>query len=159
MFDFNIDVQINAGLGATPRYKKAQNTIQIAEFRKSMGIPTDWKAVAAQLNVLAGFAANQFDAPPPAPPPPEVDYKANINIDLAQLPPQAQMILLQKMMNGQMNLTAKIDGKNPQMQKSIKESEQNGSGLTLPERAGSTAPDMTGNLGAQMSAGGQQNGQ
>ncbi|KAB0668950.1 hypothetical protein F6V30_14020 [Oryzomonas sagensis] len=156
MFDFEFDVQINAGLGATPRYKKAQNILEIAKFRKEWNIPTDWGQIASQLNVLAGFNADQFNAQPPPPQPPEVDYKANINIDLAQLPPQAQMVLLQKMMAGGMSITAKVDGKNPQMQKAINESKQNG-GIGLPERSGMAAPDMRGEMGAAMSAGGQQN--
>lgn len=160
VFDFEFDVQINAGLGSTPRYKKAQNTMEISKFRKELNIPTDWKQIAQQLNVLAGFNANQFDAPPPPPQPPEVDYKANVNIDLAQLlslAPQAGEFLLQKMMTGGMSINAKVDGKNPQLQKIINENKQNG-GSGVPERAGTVAPDMRGEMGAAMSAGGQMNG-
>jgi len=159
VFDFEVDVQINAGLGATPRYKKAQNLMQIVEFRQKANIPTDWHAVAGMFNVLAGFNENQFDTPPPPPKPPEVDYKANINVDLAQLPPQAQMMLLQKMMTGGMSITAKVDGKNPQMQRQVKELEQNGGGMAVPERTAMQIPDMQGAAGAAMSAGGQMNGQ
>lgn len=159
VFDFEVDVQVNAGLGAVPRYKKAQNLMQIAEMRRAGNIPTDWVAISGMFNVLAGFNEDQFNAPPPPPKPPEVDYKATINIDLAQLPPQAQMMLLQKMMSGGMDITAKVNGKNPQMVAHQKELDQNGGGMALPDRSGMGVPDMQGPAGAAMSAGGQMNGQ
>lgn len=156
VFDFEVDVQVNAGLGAVPRYKKAQNLMQIMEIRKAGGIPTNYVAAAGMLNVLAGFNEDQFDAAPEPPAQPQVDYKANVNIDLAQLPEAVQMFLLDKMITGGMDVTAKIDGKNPQAAASQKSLEQNGGGAALPERASNDIPDMQGEAGAAMSAGGQQ---
>jgi hypothetical protein len=159
VLDFDIDIVINAGQGSTPRYKKAQNTLQIAEFRKAYNVPTDYVAMAAQLNVLAGFNANQFDIQAPPPPPPPVEYKATVNIDLAQLltlAPEAAQFLMDKMMGGGMDITAKVDGKNPQLKAATAEAEaQNGETSGIPERAATDAPDMTGETGAAMSAGGQ----
>jgi hypothetical protein len=49
--------------------------------------------------------------PPPQPPPPEVDYKATVTIDLLtlmQIQPQAGMFLMDKLVNGQMSMTANV---------------------------------------------------
>ena len=157
VFDFEVDVQVNAGLGATPRYKKAQNLMQISEMRKASGIPTDWMAIAGQFNVLAGFNEDQFNVPPPPPPLPEVEDKLNLTIDFRDLltfaPQQAQMLLM-KALAGHMDVNLKVDGKNPAQKRLAAQMNQNGEGGAVPERTGAQIPDMTGAEGAQMSAGG-----
>lgn len=107
--DFPINVSINAGMGSVPRYQKAQNLMQIAQWRMANGVPTDTVGIAGQLNVLAGYDRESFlPSSPPPEPPPKVDYKANITMDIMQLPPVAQEFLLNAMLNGQMGVTAKI---------------------------------------------------
>ncbi len=107
--DFEVNVQINAGLGNVPKEMKAQKIMQIAEWRRAHGIPTDLKKVAEQLNILAGFNAEQFDMQGPmTPPPPPVEYKANVSVDLDTLPPEVQMEMLRIFLSGQGSITANI---------------------------------------------------
>lgn len=160
VFDFEVDVQVNAGLGAVPRYKKAQNLLQIMQIRQQAGIPTDFQAAAGMLNVLAGFNEDQFNAPSPPPQPPPVDYKATIAVDLTtllQLSPQAGQFLLNKMIAGEMAVTANVAEKTDKpVPYSSAALAQNGGGMAMPERAGAEVPDMMGPAAAAMSEGGMQ---
>jgi hypothetical protein len=148
--DFPVDVSINAGLGNTPKYQKAQNLMQIAGWRQQNGIPTDFNQIAQQLNVLAGFDRDQFAAPPPQPPPPEVEYKCTINIGAEMLPPDVQQVLLKKLVEGQMSATANIksDSQLALMQ-------QNGGMGAPPDRTGLAVTDGMGTEAQGMSEGGQ----
>lgn len=149
--DFGVDVQINAGLGAAPRYQKAQNAMQIAGWRVQNNVPTDTMAIARHLNVLAGFGADQFTPnTPPQPPPPKVEHKVKTDIPFNMLPPQAQQVIIQQIINGQAEVDANVKQDNLL--------QQNGGGMFTPNRTGQIV-DTTGQSGAQMSAGGMQNGQ
>jgi hypothetical protein len=110
--DFDVEVQINAGLGSAPRQQKAQNIIQLTQFRQAFGIPTDLPRVAAQLNALAGFEPGAF-TPAQPPPPPRPEMKGNVNIDLALLPPQIQVQLVMALLTGQGPINANIQAIQP----------------------------------------------
>jgi len=151
--DFDFDVQVNAGLGTIPLQQKAQTLIQIADWRKSHGVPTDFGQIGQQLNVVTGYDAGAFTpAQPPAPPQPEVEYKATVSIDLMQLmalQPQVAMALIQKIATGQMSVDSKINAPK------LAEQQQNGGGMFTPDRTGQTV-DATGPAAMGMSQGGQQ---
>lgn len=153
--DFDFDVQINAGLGSVPLQQKAQTLIQVGDWRKANGVPTDMGSIAQQLNVVTGYDAQAFDLPaPPQPSPPDVEYKATVNIDLAALlalAPEAGTFLMQKMLSGEMSVDAKVTQKDPKQ----REAEQNGGGLFTPDRTGDFV-DATGPAAMGMSQGGMQ---
>lgn len=153
--DFPINVSINAGMGSIPRYQKAQNLMQIAGWRMQNNVPTDTISIAGQLNVLAGFDKDSFlPSEEPPPPPPKVEYKATVNMDVALLPPEAQQFLLQTMMNGGMDVTAKVDDE--KTQKMLNQMQQNGGMGAPPDIRPIT--DATGPEAQGMSAGGQHGG-
>ncbi len=86
LLDFDVDIQINAGLGNVPKQQKAAKILQWAEWAKSNGLPVDLMAVSNQVKVLNGFNEDQFmlkEVPPPKTPP--VDYKMSLAVDLDQL--------------------------------------------------------------------------
>lgn len=150
--DFPINVQINAGMGHVAPYQKGNMLMQIADWRKAHNVPTDMMAIAAQLNVLAGFEAESFMAPPPQPPPPQVDYKLNIDIQAEMLPPEAQQFLMMKFMTGQMDVNAKVQ--DPTKAANLRK--QNGGMGQPPQRADRPIVDATGAAGLGMSRGGMQ---
>jgi hypothetical protein len=151
--DFDIDVQINCGLGSQPSRNKFSSMMQISQLAQSLGLETDNLAIGHQSEVLAGFKSGQFIVGAKAPPsPPETEFKATVNIDLVtllQMSPQAGQFLLMKFMEGGMNTTAAVKD-NTGLQKSINEMRQNG----MPDRTGQIV-DATGPEGQSMSQGGQ----
>lgn len=152
--DFDFDVQINAGLGAVSLQQKAASLVQVSDWRRANNLPTDVNEIARQLNVLTGFDADAFtpaQMPPPQKPP--VEYKATVNIDLNELlrlAPQAGQFLMEKMMNGGMNVTAAIKDNSAQ----TNEQKQNGGGIYSPNRTGQQVSG-TDAAAQRMSEGGQ----
>lgn len=153
--DFPVDIQINAGLGTMPRGQKLTGLMQIYQVGQQMQIPLNNMAIFSQMVALGGYKPEQFINPnPPGPPPPQVEYKCNVDIPIQFLPPDAQMMLMQKMMNGQMNMNANIESK--QLQKMLNEQQQNGGGMAAPSRSDMPMVDATGPEAEGMSQGGQQ---
>jgi hypothetical protein len=104
----------------------------------------------AQASILAGYQPETFlNQNPPPPPPPQVEYKCNVDIPIQFLPPEAQMALLQKLMSGQMNVTAGV--KSNDLEKMVNENRQN----AMPERSGLPMVDALGPEAEGMSQGGQ----
>lgn len=150
--DFPFQVKINAGLGSIPLSQKGQALVQIADFRKANGVPTDFNEIARQVNVVAGYDADSFTPtqPPPGPKPP-VDYKCSVTVDLnqlLQLAPEAGQFLLDKMISGGASVDVKIK------ENTNAEAQQNGGGLMTPNRTGERV-DATGEAAMGMSQGGQ----
>lgn len=109
--DMDFEVSINAGMGHIPKFQKSQILMQMVDWRISHQIPTDINAAARQLMVLAGLDPDMYNPKEmPPPPQPQVDYKLNIDMPAVLLPPEAQQFLMQKMINGEMNVTTKVDG-------------------------------------------------
>ena len=111
--DFDVEIQINAGLGNVPKQQKSAKMLQWSEWAIGHKLPVDIMEVSNQVKVLNGFNEDQFmmkgDPPPPQAPP--VNYSATVNIDLEQLialKPDAADFLLKLMMEGHMNVSAKI---------------------------------------------------
>jgi hypothetical protein len=157
--DFDVDIQINAGMGAAPRHQKFQNIVQLAQLADLMKIPFHGIEAFRQSTILAGFGPNQFINPtPPEPPKPQVDYKANVSVPFEMLPPAARVFLFEQFMNGQMGVTAKVDALGgSDTQAGMRETMQNGGGMIQPDRTGKTV-DSTGDAGQMMSMGGAMNG-
>jgi len=151
--DFEIDVQINAGLGSMPKFQKYQMMQQLFQLGQVLNLPMDAMKFYSQAAILAGYQPETFLNPnPPPPPPPQVEYKCNVDIPIQLLPPEIQGALLQKMMTGQMNVTAGVQSK--ELSKIINSNQQN----NMPERSGQPTVDATGAAGMGMSQGGMQNG-
>jgi hypothetical protein len=110
--DLDFQVRVNAGLGNMPKQQKANLIIEMADWRKSHGVPTDFNDVAKQLNVLAGFQEDAF-ALAEIPPPPGPELKGVINIDLAFVPEPMREAFLMKFMQEADQITAKGVGKTP----------------------------------------------
>lgn len=110
--DFDVDVQINAGLGSVPKQQKSQKILQWSEWAIGHKLPVDINEVSSTIKVLNGFSEDQFMLKTPPPPQhPPVDYSATINIDLDQLlltSPEAGQFLMKLMMEGHMDVSAKI---------------------------------------------------
>lgn len=158
VLDFDVTVKINAGLGSSPRYQKAQSTMQLVDWGKGHNVPVNSMAAYRQLSVLAGYGPDDLidKQPPPPIPPPPVDYKATVNIDLAELlrlDPAAGQFLMQKMMNGGMDVTAQI--KDNSAKARLNEAKQNGGGMMMADRTGEVV-DGTNEAAEAMSQGGQQ---
>ena len=148
--DFDVDVQINAGMGSVPRFQKYAMIQQLFQLGQVLKLPMDPMKFYRQASILAGYAPETFLNPnPPPPPPPEVEYKCNVDIPIQFLPPEAVNALLQKMMTGQMNVTGKVQSKD--LEKMVNESRQN----TMPQRADAPMVDATGPAAQGMSQGGQ----
>lgn len=148
--DFDMDVQINAGLGSVPKFQKYQMMQQLFQLGQVLKLPMDAMKFYSQASLLVGFQPETFLNPnPPPPPPPEVEYKCNIDIAMEMLPPVAQQALLMKLMNGQMNVTAGV--KPDAMQKIVNENRQN----IMPQRGDNPTVDATGHAAHGMSQGGQ----
>lgn len=114
LLDFDADIQINAGLGTVPKQQKAGKLMQYTEWGKAHGVPLDIEEIDKQLKVLNGFNEDQFVLPPEkrqGPPPEPVKYQANITVDLTtllQLSPESGKFLLDKMLAGEMAVTANV---------------------------------------------------
>ena len=116
--DFDVEIQINAGLGNIPKQQKAGKLLQWSQWAKGEGLPVDMMAVSNQVKVLNGFSEDQFmlkQVPPPKPPP--VDYKMTLNVDLEQLlamgqasgmGPMVEKQLMMLLLQGHMDVDTKI---------------------------------------------------
>lgn len=82
--DLDVNVKINAGLGAAAREDKANTLVSLSAWRKAYNIPTDNAQIAQQLNVLAGYDPEAF-TPAQAPPPPGPTLSGNLNMDIVAL--------------------------------------------------------------------------
>lgn len=148
--DFELDVQINAGLGSTPRFQKFGMMQQLYQLGQAIGLPMDPMKFYAQASILAGYQPETFlNMNPPPPPPPQVEYKCNVDIPIQFLPQEAQFALLQKLMTGQMNVTAGV--KSNELEKIVNANQQN----NMPDRAGQPMVDAMGPEAEGMSQGGQ----
>lgn len=112
--DFDVDIEINAGLGSVPRQQKAQKIMLYTEWAKANGRPIDLDEIDKQLKVLNGFNEDQFILPmekrrPPTPPPPEDKLNLSINwSDLYAVLPNAAMALITKATAGAMQVTTNV---------------------------------------------------
>lgn len=150
--DFDIDVQINAGMGSVPRFQKYGMIQQLFQLGQALKLNMDPMKFYRQASILAGYAPETFiSSNPPPPQPPEVEYKCNVDIPIQLLPPEVQQALLGKMMSGQMNVTGNVQSKD--LQKMVNENKQN----NMPDRSGHPMVDATGHAAMGMSHGGQQN--
>ncbi|MDD2898981.1 MAG: hypothetical protein PHI31_09740 [Desulfuromonadaceae bacterium] len=154
VLDFDVDVEINAGLGSSNRDQKASNTMQLIDWGKGHGVNVDSVAAFHQLSILAGYAGDQLIAKTPPPQkPPEVDYKLNLTMTFGELmaaAPHAAAMIEQKLLTGQASVDTKIK-EDPAMN----EARQNGGGMMIPNRT-SRVVDATGAAAMGMSEGGQQ---
>lgn len=146
-FDFDIDVEINAGLGEMPDTEKFNNLMQFKAFCDQIGITLDPMMLGQLGASLTGYDFGRFNPrPPQAPrPQPKLDSKLTVDAMWIDLPPQVQMMLIEKWKNGEVATDTKIDAQ-------MKELMHNGN----PQPAAQAAPDMTGGAMANaVSAGGQ----
>lgn len=120
--DIDVDIQINAGLGSVPRQQKVQNLMMAGQYAAQAGIQVDRLAMFKQGMVLIGFDEDAFNPQIPQQPPQQPEMKGTINIDLALLPEQVQIMLLQKFMEGSQEIKANVTGDMP---KGTKEAMQN----------------------------------
>jgi hypothetical protein len=150
--DFDVDIEINAGLGSSNRNQKADVTMQLHDWGKTHGVNVDSTAAFRQLSVLGGYGPDQLlSKEPPETKPPEVDYKLNLTMTFAELmlvSPQAGKMLEQKLLMGQVSVDTKVK-EDPAMA----EARQNGGGFMTPNRTGQMV-DGTGEAAMGMSEGG-----
>ena len=117
--DFDVDIQINAGLGNIPKQQKLQKMMQVAEWAQTHNRPIDIDKIYKQAMVLSGFNEEQFDLDqPPAPKPPPVDYKLTLNMSyedvfnmgaMSGAPPQAIAQFFTKLLvEGHMDVATKV---------------------------------------------------
>jgi len=112
VFDFDANVQINAGLGSVPRQQKLSNMMMIYQLAQSLGVDLDGMDIVKRANVLAGFDANQFNPQARQPSPPPVDYKLDIKtsmMELAALDPEISAAIIQKIKEGQFSVSTVAD--------------------------------------------------
>jgi hypothetical protein len=143
--DILFDVSINVGVGAVSRKQKAQSGMQIADWRKSHGIPTDFGEVAKFVNVSCGLDPDQF-TPKTPPPPPRPEWEAKVEIPWSEIPDQAKLVMLQELAGGAVGGKATVKDDTAAR---LREAEQNGGGLMHPDRTG-THVDATGEAAARM---------
>lgn len=119
LLDFDVDVQINAGLGNVPKQQKSQKILQWHAWAKGEGLPVDTMAVSNQIKVLNGFSEDQFMLKQIAPPkPPPVDYKLNLTLGFEDImsmaaeagagPQQVSQYLMKLLMEGHMDIDTKV---------------------------------------------------
>jgi hypothetical protein len=112
--DFDVEVQINAGLGSIPRQQKAQKLILYSDWAEAKGLPLDIEEIDKQVKVLNGFNEDQFVLPVDkrqGPKPPPVEDKLNFTVtfdNLLQFAPEAAQALLQKALAGGMQVTTSV---------------------------------------------------
>ena len=147
--DFDVDVEINAGLGSSNRDQKASNTMQLIDWGKVHGVNVDSTAAFQQLSILSGYSGDQLLAKnPPELPRNRMDYRVNLSIKYEDLPPDQQMMVMEGMAK------ADMDPENDEsFDKQMNEAKQNGGGMMIPDRTGQIV-DATGAAGAAMSEGG-----
>lgn len=149
VLDFNVDVQINAGLGELPNVENFGNLMQFYTACKEIGIVLDPMTVGQLLASWVGYQFDRFNPMPPQTPEPKprLDSKLTVQAGWLDLPPEAQAILLEIWQKGQMATDSKIDARlNEQLHNSG----------TQP--AAMPVQDMTGGAANAISAGGQEGG-
>jgi len=151
VFDFDANVQINAGLGSVPRQQKLSNMMMVYQLAQSLGIELDGLDIVKRANVLAGFDANQFNPQRKQPAPPAVDYKLDIKtsmLELTALDSEISAAIIQKLKEGQFSVSAVADD-----QAAINEMMHN----MMSNPSGAPVTDMMSNPAAAqgMSEGGQ----
>jgi hypothetical protein len=122
--DLDVDIRINAGLGSVPRQQKVQNLMMAGQYAEQAGIQVDKLAMFKQGMVLIGFDEDSFNPQLPQQAPPGPELKGTINIDLALLPEQVQMMLLQKFMEGSQEIKANVTGDMPKEMKDLMAAQQ-----------------------------------
>lgn len=98
--DLEVEIQINAGLGAIPRQQKFQKMIQVYQLGKELGINQDNEKIYEQACVLASFNPGQFKSKAPSPQPPEPEISGTVNIDIAALRPDLQEQVIMRLLTG-----------------------------------------------------------
>ena len=147
VLDFDVDVQINAGLGEMPDVQKFNNLAQFEAFCKQIGIMLDPMMLGQMAASWAGYAFDRFNPQPPSnpEPKPKLDSKLTVAANWIDLPPEIQMMLFEKWQAGQVATDTKIDAR-------MNELMHNGN----PQPAAQNMRDMTqGNSAVAMSQGGQ----
>lgn len=146
VLDFDVDVQINAGLGEMPDVQKFNNLMQFKMFCDQVGIVLDPMTLGQLGASLAGYAFDRFNPQPPPSkiPPPRLDSKLSVTASWLDLPPEVQMGLIEKWKTGQVATDTKIDAR-------MAEVLHNGN----PTPSAKATPDMTqGSAAMGMSEGG-----
>lgn len=144
VLDFDINVQINAGLGEMPDVKKFNNLMEATNACKQLGIMLDPMIMGELVMSLAGYSIERFKPQPPPSnlPPPRLDSKLSVAANWFDLPPEVQAMLIEKWQTGQVATDTTVDAKME----------------GVPQGTQPT-PDMTqGDAAAAMSQGGQQGG-
>lgn len=147
VLDFDIDVQITAGLGDMPDVEKFNNLMQFKSFCDSVGIVLDSMPLGQLGAALSGYSLQRFNPQPPKQPtpPPKLDSKLNVSVNWIELPMEVQVMLIEKWKNGEVATSTDIEGR-------LKEQMHNGS----VGQAGFPAQDMTkGPVANAVSSGGQ----
>jgi hypothetical protein len=155
VLDFDVDVEINAGLGSSNRGQKASNTMQLVDWGKGHGVNVDVDAAFVQLSILAGYSGDQLIIKAPqAAPQNKMDFKVSVAAKLELMPPEVQQMIFQGISKAE-SIPLEMDGGANQAAMNL--AKQNGDGMTIPDRTGQIV-DGTGNAAMGMSEGGQQNG-
>ncbi len=110
--DFDINVQINAGLGEMVDSEKFQNTMQLAQICKQIGVMLDPMITAELLASQVGYSLQRFNPQPPPSdlPPPKLDNKLTVTAGWLDLPQDVQGMLIELWRSGKMGTESKIDG-------------------------------------------------
>jgi hypothetical protein len=115
--DFDVEIQINAGLGTVPRQQKAQKIMTYTEWAKAhpdIAMKLDIEEIDKQLKVLNGFNEDQFVLPEERwrqPEPPPVQDRLTLNVqwsELAMVSPEMAEALLRKAIAGGMSMTTNV---------------------------------------------------
>jgi len=153
VFDFDVNVQVNAGLGSAPRTQKVNNLMQIVQTGRMLNIPLDNVMIFNQLLTVAGYMPDQFiNKQPPAPVPPQVEYKLDLKTtwaEVVQFAPELLQDLVKKYQEGQVEVKTTVDD--------AMLNEQIHNGQQALQTAENPIQDMTQGAAAMgMSQGGQQ---
>lgn len=152
VLDFDVDIEINAGLGSSNRDQKASNTMQLVDWGKSHGVNVDVDAAFQQLCILAGYSGDQLVSKQPvAPPQNKMDFKVSVAAKLELMPPDVQQMIFE----GLSKAEAIPIGHDGPDQGAMNLARQNGGGMMIPDRTGQIV-DATGAAAQGMSEGGQQ---
>jgi hypothetical protein len=147
-FDFDVEVQINAGLGEMSDILKFNNLAQFTEYCKQLGLILDPMIVGQLAASLTGYSIDRFNPQPPPTntPPPRLDSKLTVTAAWADLPEGVKAQLVQTWITGKVATDTMVDA-------IMNELLHNGA----QDMAGQEAPDMTqGDAAMGMSQGGMQ---
>lgn len=151
VLDFDVDIEINAGLGSSNRDQKASNTMQLVDWGVGHGVNVNANAAFAQLCILAGYSADQLLAKQaPAPPQNKMDYKVSVAAKLELMPLDVQQMIFEGLSKAEA-IPLEHEGMDDA---AMNLARQNGGGMIMPDRTGQMV-DSTGEEGAAMSEGGQ----